>query len=272
MEQKISILSDTQAKYHDKGALALVLYALKKQKPEIVILNGDIIDCFAISDFNRSFGGPDSLMEEWAVAYREVILPIREAVPNAEIIWVEGNHEDRYTNRLYSKLQRADLGEIYGMLPSLEEFFKLKKHGIKYIKSKRGNGKYDLIPKVLTVMHGSLTGVNALRNTLKKHGNSVVISHTHKSGSEYIRLWNGEEIVGFCTGCLCEVEPEYSDTSDWTQSWISGWIDVDAKRFGLNHEKIITLAPHHKELVSGTFGRLKALRDKGGKWAVKRIS
>ena len=50
------VLSDIQIPFQDDSALEVAYKLIKDIKPDGVILNGDITDCYAISDFDKEIG------------------------------------------------------------------------------------------------------------------------------------------------------------------------------------------------------------------------
>src|SRR3990167_1764638 len=84
-----AILNDIQIPFQDPQVLGLVLRFLDDLKPYGIILNGDVVDCYAISDYDkdplkkpglqREVQGAAALMERFKYA--------------KERIWLGGNHE-----------------------------------------------------------------------------------------------------------------------------------------------------------------------------------
>jgi metallophosphoesterase superfamily enzyme len=48
-----AIINDVQVPWQDKQVLNLVTDFIRDLKPHGIVLNGDIVDCYAISDFNK---------------------------------------------------------------------------------------------------------------------------------------------------------------------------------------------------------------------------
>jgi Calcineurin-like phosphoesterase len=49
--KRIAVLSDVHVPYHSMSALTAVLDFCKKDKPDAILWNGDILDCFQLSRF-----------------------------------------------------------------------------------------------------------------------------------------------------------------------------------------------------------------------------
>lgn len=274
MSQPFMFLSDTQAPFHDLGAVAIVLEYIRCQKPDHLWLGGDILDCFTISSFDRGSGAKyGQLKSEWEVSEREVVAPIhrvaKESNKNVKTVWIEGNHEFRL-RRLYSKLQRADLIALFDFIPSIEEFFKLKERGIKYVASKAGNAIHR-VTSHLAIMHGQYGSANPAKMHMDKWGGSLLHGHTHKAGTWSQRTGSGEERVALSAGCLC-ASPDWLDLDQWTRGIIVGEIDEKDGTFSADHEKILISGKHRREMRSRVFGHFVATEDSKGEWTVQRTA
>src|SRR5690349_5359735 len=91
---KALVLSDIHVPFHDEEALRLAIeYGIEK-KADTIILNGDIVDHFALSRWQK-----DPRLRSFADevhAGRTLIHGLRLAFPDAQIYWKLGNHEERY--------------------------------------------------------------------------------------------------------------------------------------------------------------------------------
>ncbi len=272
MSKPFMVVSDTQAPFHDLGCVAIVLEYIRQQKPAHLLLNGDILDCFTISSYDRGANaGYRQLKTEWEVSDREVVEPIYRAATEAnedvKITFIEGNHEFRL-QRLYGKLQRADLMALFDFIPSIQSFFKLKERGIKYVASKAGNGIFDFTPH-LKVMHGSLGGVNPAKAHYDKFHCNLIHGHTHRAMTWAFKSAAGAEHVAMAAGCLCK-EPDWLDFDQWTRGFIVGEIDEDGT-FSADHEKILITGKHRRELRSRVYGHFIATENNRGVWAVELV-
>lgn len=87
---KVVICSDVHIPFHDKKAVDAFLKYCKEKQPEIVVLNGDILDMFMLSRFTKG-EGRNPLAE--IVLCRQFLKDIKKAVPEAKVYYVIGNHE-----------------------------------------------------------------------------------------------------------------------------------------------------------------------------------
>ncbi len=92
--KKILILSDVHIPYHDISALSVAIETGLSEGVDTVILNGDALDCHMISDFVKD--PKKRKFKDELYAMRTFVYELRQTFPNAEIIYKEGNHEERY--------------------------------------------------------------------------------------------------------------------------------------------------------------------------------
>jgi predicted phosphodiesterase len=208
--KKVGVISDVHIPYHDPKALEAAIVHLTKIQPDTLLLNGDFADFYGVSHWQRD-PRKRRFTEE-----RKLIIEgldwIRECFPKAKIFWKDGNHEERWTNWLWSKAP-----EIYDLpacqIPELLEFSKNK---IEYITDKR-----PVLLGKLTVFHGHelpkglASPVNAARGAFMKMLDSVMIGHGHRSSTHAEPNWMHREITCWSTGCLCDMTPEYARINKW---------------------------------------------------------
>jgi hypothetical protein len=127
-------------------------------------------------------------------------------------------------------------------LIDLEDILGCKRHGIEYITSKGGNGIHKLVvgkdgkPK-LTLMHGSVHGLNPAKKQYMKWGSSLLMGHTHKEDTHREKKGDGQDHLALASGCLCK-DPDWDDIDNYTRGFIAGWYDDVTGEFGLDHVRI----------------------------------
>lgn len=223
------VFSDSHHPFHDQRAIGVGLDIAKDLKPKNIFLDGDIADCYLISDFNKDPLVGLTLQVEIDSVYN-FLLQVRNACPDSKIIYIDGNHEFRLKRYLIKNakelvgLTRACSGEEPPALswPSLLRF---KELGIKHISSGRRESQYwhgsqlmighwDRVNK-----HSGYTAKNLLED---KHI-SLIQGHTHRLGSSFrtVRIGDGKHrvIAGYENGCLCDLNPEYVTDPNWQQGF-----------------------------------------------------
>lgn len=202
------VLSDAQIPWHDKAVLdELVAPFIKALKPHGIVLNGDWIDCYAISTFDKN---PDHA--DWTLkTERDIAQEYMEQWQGIEEKhWIAGNHEDRWRRIAWKN------PTLKGMLKTLPEFLEVKKYGFQW----REYGECLMLGK-LTVTHGDFvrkhSGASGMA-TFERMGTSVLVGHTHRMGVYYrtdVRGMHG----AWENGCLCSLNPEYEHFPNWQQGF-----------------------------------------------------
>lgn len=201
---KSIIINDLHIPFHDKPVTNLVLDFIRQERPDQVLLNGDVVDCYTVSSFNKNPLTQAGLKRE-----------IREAGEIMEYLscinsklWIGGNHEDRLRRYIWGKApELAELDEL-----SFAQLFHLDRYGFKWLEY----GDIHQIGK-LSVTHGNLARKHS-GETARAHfdtfGRSVLVGHTHRLGA-YYKTRLGKPYVAFENGCLCGLNPEYVKHPDW---------------------------------------------------------
>ena len=96
----VVVLSDVHIPFQDDKAVSAALNYIECSAPEVVVLNGDIMDFYMLSRFTKGEGR--NPMEEIEMC-RKFMSDVREAAPNATIYYVVGNHENRLEKNILAK-------------------------------------------------------------------------------------------------------------------------------------------------------------------------
>lgn len=227
------VLSDLHTPFHSEPALDLALEYIKRTKPSLVILNGDIMDCYAMSRFNDPKGPRRDMASEVHVA-NAVLDDIQAAAGKAEIMWGEGNHELRLPKAISIKLP-----DLNGLI-DLAGLLNLHKRGIKWLPVERGDSFIMRLTPKLAVAHGwRYSGAgsnNVAKLTLNDWGGSIIVGHNHSEGTHRERRGDGSEAVALVSGCLCQA-PLYRTVDRWSRGFIAGDFDQSG-RFQVDHVRI----------------------------------
>lgn len=199
------IINDLQIPFHDALALRVVLDFARQIKPYGIILNGDIIDAYQFSEFDKNPLEKATVLVEQRLAR----WLMGSLAPHAtERWWLGGNHEDRLRRYMWKHAPKfAGLAEL--TFPAL---FHLGDHGFKW----KEYGGHVMLGKLM-VTHGSIvskhSGVSG-KNHLEKYGTSILHGHTHRLGVYYKRDVRGVH-AAWENGCLCRLDPEYDQFPNW---------------------------------------------------------
>lgn len=195
------VLSDLHIPYHNPKCVKLALDFCKREQPNVVHLLGDVIDFYNISRFNKNPERKFTLQDELDEA-TEFIYNLTQVVPNARIIYYEGNHEERLKKYLWS--QTPELSSLRAL--NLEELLQLRDFNIEFL-------NYNEIHKHqhLTFSHGNIISKwsgHTAKRMIDTVGCSTIHGHSHRLGSSFQTTF-GSDLVAYENGCLCELNPEY---------------------------------------------------------------
>lgn len=221
----------------DDFMLSVFIATAKRLQPDIIILNGDVFDCYDSSKYDKDVRQL-KIVERFDYVKKRIFGPLRAACPKAQIDFILGNHEIRIVSILASKTPnlRVLLSDVMGL--TLADVFGVKDFKINLI------SKLDL----------AAFTVHDKKNELKKnfrvyydcfvaghfkdlgYGMSGVSGHCHRPATEtFTNL-----IRGKCswveTGCMCITDAEYVQHRDkWTQSFLIAHIDTKMKTVNPEH-------------------------------------
>lgn len=207
------VAGDFHVPYHDADSVGCLLGYLRDTQPQGFTINGDFIDCYALSSFSKDPRRELEMQAELDAA-NAVLDAIDAVIPRCEVKrFVVGNHEARLERYL-----RDHARAFHGLRAlTLDALLRLTERG------------YEVVPMVgrdASVMIGKVevghfnvarkdAGASA-RALLLDRGCSVMQSHTHKLASIYKRArGTGEQQAAWEIGCMCDLSPEYITSPNW---------------------------------------------------------
>jgi hypothetical protein len=244
----VAFLGDQHVPFHCVELHELVLEWLREEKPQRVVLLGDLLDFDAISRWSPEPEHTAGVQETIDAAYR-VLADYRSAAPDARFEMLAGNHEDRLRNSIIK-----NLGALYGLrradeplepsVLSTEYLLRLDELGIEYVGSDVGS--YDharvRVSDELQGIHGFVarkgSGASAL-STLDHLRVSTVQGHTHRASAVYRTQWTIDNeprtLVAAEAGTLAEIRDGLGHAArpDWQQGfatasvWGDGLFSLD---------------------------------------------
>jgi predicted phosphodiesterase len=226
------VLCDLHAPYHSLRELQIAIAYGREHGCNGVILNGDIIDFYQISQFTKDPKNRDIQYEIDCVG--AILDSLIRALKPKKIIWKMGNHERRLEN--YLRRNAPELVNLNKLKTT--SLFDASERGVKIVES--GNPiKY----KGLTILHGDEYGgsfiapVNPARGIFLRAGDCVVIGHRHITSEHTETTINGKIITCWSIGCLCDLHPEYAPLNKWNHGF--GILETGQGRFWKFHNKRI---------------------------------
>lgn len=222
---KIYIASDVHFPYQDDKAVKRFVTECFLNQPDIIVLNGDIMDFYKLSRFSKDPEGRNP--KEEIEMCRDFLKDLRESCPDSLIYYTIGNHETRLEKYVLDKAP-----EIACLVDNVFEIIKVNDYKVIGCSSLLINDTFML--KHGTRL-GNKSGLSAIKE-LEAHYLSGATGHTHRL-CKFTTRKSGKRFVWFETGCLCDLNPEYCILPDWQQ----GFVKLEFVKGKLKHSKIIEI-------------------------------
>jgi predicted phosphodiesterase len=231
--QKWGIISDIHVPYHSIKANEVTIDYLKDQDIKALLINGDFVDCFMLSDFVKDPTKRDMAYEiEQANRYLDWL---DERLPGIPIYLKIGNHEERMERYLWLKAK-----ELYGF-----DMFKMEELLLAYVRKMTVISDQRIIHMgKLRVLHGHEFGrvsgsvVNPARSLFTKTKQSSLMGHSHVISEHPEPDLDGNMITCWSTGCLSELHPRYARINKWSHGFAVVDVDPDGA-FYVSNKRIL---------------------------------
>jgi len=245
-EPKIMVTGDYHIPFMDKNAYRIMTNFAQDYKPDVFIINGDFLDMYSISTFDKNPERKISVPEEIRQG-KEVLTELRKNLgKKCKIYFLEGNHENRLQRYLWRNPELEGLEEL-----KLDHLLHSKEKDINYIKVTRDYWKQDnghlKIGKNIVVMHGDnrLNGAStskysgySVKNTMMNLQTNVIMGHIHRLALVYHTTPYGD-MIGIEGGCLCQ----QAGTANWQQGFVTFRVSngklVNPQLYNINNGKLI---------------------------------
>jgi len=227
----IAVISDIHVPFHDQDALEIALERAIDIKAKTILINGDAIDFYMLSNFQKD-PRKRNIRDEIDML-KLVLAVIRKAIPRANIVYKFGNHEDRYD---YYIMKNAP--ELYHLEEThLDNVLGLSKNKITIVQNKR-----VIRAGHLNIIHGheyqfSISNpVNPARGLYLRAKKSALVGHFHQSSDHTETAINGDVVTCWSVGCLCGLHPQYMPLNKW--NWGFAEIHSDDGMFRVSNHRI----------------------------------
>ncbi len=214
--QKVLVIPDLQAPYHDKKSLEAVLKYVSEHWWDIMVQLGDFADWDFISRWTaenaRKIEGKRFIKEyEMLNALLDQIQKaVRNKNPNCKMVILQGNHDYRVEVVM-------DKTPMYAGMLEMETNLRLKERNIEYWKYWEHKKPYKLGKAYF--IHGQYIGNNHAKKTAENFHRNVFYGHTHDRMG-YTKTTVGDDSV-YCEslGTLSRRDLEYmgKKPSNWMQ-------------------------------------------------------
>jgi predicted phosphodiesterase len=228
--KKLAVLSDIHVPYHSISALECALDKIYEEKPDAILLNGDTIDFYGLSRFQKD---PRKRSVAHELQALNEFLDVLQQF-EAKIIYKLGNHCERYEMYLMHKAP-----ELLGI--SDFEFKNLLKAGER--KMDVVGEKRIIKANKLNIIHGHeypsvFSPVNIARGLYMKGKVSAMQGHNHQTSEHTETDMNGEIVTTWSLGCLCELNPAYMPLNRWGHGMAIVDLDANGKDFEVRNYRI----------------------------------
>ena len=229
---RVLSLSDIHIPYHHQQALEAAVEWGRKFKPDVLLLNGDIIDFHRISRWEQRPEKRDTKFE--IDQCKELLRWLRHKFPKARFIFKLGNHDERLDKYVY--LKAPELWNLEAI--QLHNILDFEKYSIERVDSQ------PILAGFLPILHGHETGktmtspVNAARGLYLRVRHTALQGHLHQSSNHGdTDLWHSETSC-WSQGCLCDLTPEFLRVNRWNHGFAAIEVAKD-RQFDLHNMKII---------------------------------
>jgi len=219
------IANDFQLPFDDKACTKLVVKFIQYLKPDGVVLNGDVVDSYQFSTFQKDPLGAPNLQDEIKAA-KKLMGDIANVREKADLFWLGGNHEDRHRRFMWAN------APALASVVDFPKLFDLADFGFRWM-------DYGEILELgyLMVTHGNVVRAHSAwtaKKNFETFGRSNLTGHTHRLGVYYRRNSTGLH-AAYENGCLCRLDLEYikSPFPDWHHGFSvvhfedkNGWFHV----------------------------------------------
>jgi predicted phosphodiesterase len=203
--QTIAIVCDVHVPDHDRPTVRAFFEWCKHNKPDEIILAGDILELESCSGHGKIVRPP--LLLEDRDAGRSFLDDVRKHNPRARLTYLEGNHETRLARKVVDRIP-----ELSGAV-SLPEMLELRQRGIAW----HPYGEVIRRGK-LGITHGAWTPTHHAKKHLEEFGCSIAYGHTHRPQTYTRGKVGGTTYGAFGLPCMRTLNPA------WLNNHPSGWM------------------------------------------------
>lgn len=220
MKNKFIVLSDIHFPYQDDKALKAVYKFLEQHPVDTIVLNGDILDFYDVSSFDKDPSRINSLQKEIDMA-NKFFSQLRKR-HSGRIIFIGGNHD---ADRLERYLKKHP--ELYSLNAlKIDRILNLNEYGIDFYRDEFRLGS-------LKIIHGDMVrkfSAYTARGELEKHDTSGISGHCFSEDVEVLTP----------TGWIPIIDVNVGDTV--------GTINKDTQAFEFNKVNDKFVYDNYKEL------------------------
>lgn len=207
------LLDGTLDPFHDERACDIAIQVIERERPDLVILLGDLLDLAPVGRHRFEAGFAMTVQPALERAYRFLA---KVAALAGEVRLLSGNHDERIQHYITDNAIHAFGLKKAGAVPeawpvmSIPYLLNLEELGIEYVGAYPAGATY--INDKLACIHGAKIGNRnrtAAQLVVEDEQVSVIYGHTHKRAlAAKTRNSRGEPkfAVAYSPGCLCRID------------------------------------------------------------------
>ena len=226
--KSVLIISDLHFPFHDKRAIETAVNY--RDNIDCIIILGDMLDMYQGSKFDKD-PSYKKIQDEIEIG-KKFLEYLRGKFKNAQIIFLEGNHDVRL--KLYLWRNAAALAGVDAL--KLESLLDLIKYNVKFC----SNGNILQLGG-LHLIHGNEArvggGINVARSMMLRTFDNIMFGHFHKRQTFDEVTINGKEFAAWSIGCLCQLRPQFLPLAKW--AWGFGIIELSGNDFEVSNKRIL---------------------------------
>jgi len=232
---KTLIINDLHLYFHSTPAIKLALNEARASGVDKIIINGDLLDLGGVGRWTTR---PDRVIIRDEIELGKLFFAqLRNMFPHQEIIYKEGNHDERLEKFIWTKCP-----ELYGLqLLSLAELLELKKYEVKKIASMQLMKMGELWVAHGHEFIGGSGGENVATKMLNKVKRNIIFGHFHfPQETVHSNLIDDTPHGSWSVGCLCQLKPTYHPHNNWGHGFAL-----------VEHHKGGTFSVDNKKIING---------------------
>lgn len=209
---KAFVINDIHSRFHDRKAVEIAINNGVKNKCDICIINGDLLDFYQFSRFDKN---PNILQyffseREWV---QDFLLLLQKTF--GKVVFKKGNHDIR--RELLLQKKAMDMPEIQG-LENIADYVFFDNSTVDVVED------YNLIEfGRLNFIHGHEYqgggGIHVAYNRMTKAMDNVISAHSHVTQNSLKKSLTGKYYGSWTVGCLCSLSPRYNPQNNWNHGF-----------------------------------------------------
>jgi len=211
--ERIIFVPDAHFPHVDRVAWGVMLAAARRFRPDTIVVLGDFVDCFTVSQHRKDPRRGTQLEDEIDSA-KEGRAEL-DALGAKRKVFIQGNHETALYRYLCDRAP-ALLDSVH-----IEQLLGLPQNGWEFVKHGTSFRIGDLY--VTHDVNGT-AGANAHEKAARTHMRSCIVGHTHRIGYKVFGNTHGERFLALHVGWLgSPLEATYSHDAEKSANWAHGF-------------------------------------------------